>query len=113
MKNGIVIQITIIDLIIKDGKDIEVIAKRMYIENGIDDLIIIGIMIMRNGIVTTIVIIDPIIKIGEDIKVMVERMHITNGIEELITMNSKQNKNVEYVNRITKYGDVIVMKLEK
>ena len=40
MKNEIVIPITIINLIIKDGKDIEVIVEKMYIKNGIKDLII-------------------------------------------------------------------------
>ena len=59
-------------------------------------------MIMRNGIVAKTIVIDPIIKAGIDI--------IT---EEVIIMNSKQNKNVEYVNRITKYGDVIVINLDK
>ena len=59
-------------------------------------------MIMRNGIVTTTIVKDPIIKAGIDI--------IT---EEVIIMNSKQNKNVEYVNRITKYGDVTVINLDK
>ena len=40
MRNRIVITIIIIDLIIKDGEDIKVIVERMYIKNGIEELII-------------------------------------------------------------------------
>ena len=40
MRNGIVITIIIIDLIIKDGEDIKVMVERMYIGNGIEELII-------------------------------------------------------------------------
>ena len=66
----------------KEWKGYRGYCKENVYKNGIEDLIIIGIMIMRNGIVITIIIMDLIIKDGEDIKVMVERMYITNGIED-------------------------------